>query len=284
MFVNRAEWGRPHEDIESTDSPLLITSVGQYRFTSVPSLRTYREQGRGDYQLLYIATGCGYFALDGQVQTLPQGTAVLYRPGVTQDYTFCSSDKAEYFWCHFTGSEVEALLADCRIEDHTMVFSPGTSSDFRWLFLQMIRELQTKQDRYDTILQMNLRHILLLLGRHPITEQETGGTMLGEIENAIRFFDMNYHYPIEIQQYAESHLMSPYWFSQHFKKVTGCSPAQYLIALRMSNAMNLLDNTDHTVAQVALAVGYENTQYFHRLFRKHTGMTPSEYKARNKQK
>ena len=37
-----------------------------------------------------------------------------------------------------------------------------------------------------------------------------------------------------------------------------------------------------TVAQIALAVGYENTQYFHRLFRKHTGMTPIEYRERRK--
>lgn len=282
MFVNRAEWGQPHEDIERTDYPLLITSVGQYRLTSVPSMRTYREQGRGDYQLVYIAAGCGYFALDGQIVTLPQGTAVLYRPGVMQDYTFCSSDKAEYFWCHFTGGEVSSLLADCHIEKQAMVFSPGTSSDFQWLFLQMIRELQMKQERYDTILQMNLRHILLLLSRQPAATQKTGGTMLGEIENAIRFFNMHYHYPIEIKQYAESHLMSPYWFSQNFKKVTGCSPAQYLIDLRIANAMNLLDNTNHTVAQVAMAVGYENTQYFHRLFRKHTGMTPTEYKNGSK--
>ena len=282
MFVNRAELGMPHEDIERIDYPLLVTSVGQYRLISVPSLRTYREQGRGDYQLVYIAAGCGCFALDGQMVTLPQGTAVLYRPGVMQDYTFCSADKAEYFWCHFTGGEVASLLADCRIAEQAMVFVPGTSSDFRWLFLQMIRELQTQQDNYETILQMNLRHLLLLLGRQSATAQNVSGTMLGEIESAIRFFSANYHYSIEIKQYAESHLMSSYWFSQKFKKVTGCSPAQYLINLRMANAMNLLDNTDYTVAQVAMAVGYENTQYFHRLFRKHTGMTPNDYKQRNK--
>ena len=106
--------------------------------------------------------------------------------------------------------------------------------------------------------------------------------MLGEIETAIRFFNMSYHTNIEIKDYAEQHLMSPYWFSQNFKKITGSSPAQYLISIRMANAMNLLDNTDYTVAQIAAAVGYENTQYFHRLFRKHAGMTPTEYKQRNK--
>ena len=82
------------------------------------------------------------------------------------------------------------------------------------------------------------------------------------------------------KEYAQQHLMSPYWFSQNFKKITGCSPAQYLISLRMAHAMNLLDNTDDTVVQIALAMGYDNTQYFHRLFRDHTGMTPSIFYRR----
>ena len=282
MYTNRADWGKPHEDIVNIETPILVTAVGQYRQNTVVEMRTNRPEGRGDYQLVYIASGCGYFALEGRIHTLPQGTVVLYRPGVPQDYTFRASDKAEYFWCHFTGGEVEALMADCRIPCDVAVFSVGTSSDFQWLFLQMIRELQIKQDRYEEILCMNLRHILLLIGRQQAEEKEVGNKMLGEIQNAIRFFNMNYHWDIEIKNYAEQHLMSPYWFSQNFKKVTGCSPAQYLISLRMANAMNLLDNTDDTVAEIAAAVGYENTQYFHRLFRKHTGTTPSEYKHRKK--
>ena len=280
MYVNRADWGRPHEDIVNTQTPLLITAVGQYRMNSVVEMRTYRPEGRGDYQLLYIASGRGHFSLDGRVHTLPQGTAVLYRPGVPQDYTFRASDKAEYFWCHFTGNGVGELLSECRIPKSMTVFPAGTSSDYQWLFIQMIRELQMKQAGHETILTMNLRHILLLLGRSQLEEREVGNKMLGEIESAIRFFNTNYYWDIEIKEYANRHLMTPYWFSQNFKKVTGCSPAQYLISLRMANAMNLLDNTEYTVAQVAAAVGYENTQYFHRLFRKHTGMTPSEYKNR----
>ena len=282
MFVNRADWGRPHEDIVHTDTPLLVTAVGQYRLNTVVEMRTHRPEGRGDYQLLYIAAGCGYFLLDGRIVNLPRGTAVLYRPLVPQDYTFRASDKAEYFWCHFTGSDVENLLSECHIPQDGMIFSVGTSSDFQWLFLQMIRELQMKQEGYDTILNMNLRHNLLLIGRSQAEERTVGNKMLGEIESAIRFFNMNFSWDIEIKQYAQQHLMSPYWFSQNFKKVTGCSPAQYLISLRMAHAMNLLDNTDDTVAQIALAVGYDNTQYFHRLFRNHTGMTPIEYKERRK--
>lgn len=278
MYVNRADWGEPHEDLVDTTRPLLITSVGHYRLHSAPTQYTYREKGRGDYQLVYVAGGCGYFRFDGIEREVKKGQMVLFRPGVTQDYYFHSANKGEYFWCHFTGGQVARLLEECGISPRRRVFATPPSSDFQWLFLQMIRELQLRQTSYETILEMNLRHILLLLAREGAEEATADNAMLGEIENAIRHFNMHYNWDIVVKDYAESHLMSPYWFSQSFKKVTGTSPTQYIISVRMANAMNLLDNSDLTIAQVAAAVGYENTQYFHRLFRKHTGMTPKEYR------
>ena len=90
--------------------------------------------------------------------------------------------------------------------------------------------MEKKQEGYDTILRMNLRHTLLLIGRSQAEERVMGNKMLGEIESAIRFFNMNFSWNIEVKEYAQQHLMSPYWFSQNFKKITGCSPAQYLIS------------------------------------------------------
>ena len=46
--------------------------------------------------------------------------------------------------------------------------------------------------------------------------------------------------------------------------------------------MNLMENTDYNIEQIAEAVGYDNPSYFRRLFHKHTGLSPSEYKQRHK--
>ena len=74
--------------------------------------------------------------------------------------------------------------------------------------------------------------------------------------------------------------MTPCWFIQNFKKVTKYTPAQYIVSLRIHNAMNLFETTRYNVSQIAAAVGYDNPLYFSRLFKKHTGMTPTEYKQR----
>ena len=45
--------------------------------------------------------------------------------------------------------------------------------------------------------------------------------------------------------------------------------------------LSLIENTDYNITQVAEAVGYDNSMYFSRLFKKHTGMSPTEYKNKN---
>lgn len=280
LYVNRGDIGNPHDAMVDTSHPLMVTSAGHYRLHTVPQMHTYRPDGRADYLLIYVADGVVRFLIDGQERPLEKGTVVLFRPYEVQDFCASAEKKSEYYWCHFTGAEVEAALTDSGIPTRETVFYAGSSSDYQWLFLQMVRELQAKQQGYEEILRMNLRHLCLLIGRHRTAEQTPDEKTLGEIESAIRFFSVRYYQNFDIKAYAKQHWMTPHWFAQNFKKATGASPKQYIIALRIANAKHLLDNTSDTIAQIAAAVGYENTPYFHRLFHKQTGMTPLEYRHR----
>jgi len=53
---------------------------------------------------------------------------------------------------------------------------------------------------------------------------------------------------------------------------------QYILSLRMANAQNLLESTQYNISEIAEAVGYDNSLYFSRLFHKHIGVSPSEYR------
>ena len=89
----------------------------------------------------------------------------------------------------------------------------------------------------------------------------------------------NYTKPISIEQYAEEHLMSVDWFIHNFKSVMKVPPMQYITSLRIAAAKGDLENSNKSIAEIA-AVGDENALYFSRIFKKRTGMTPSEYKHR----
>lgn len=72
--------------------------------------------------------------------------------------------------------------------------------------------------------------------------------------------------------------MSSSGLTAAFRRATGLPPKRYLTTMRMRRATTLLEGTDHTVAEVARMVGYDNPLYFSRLYRSYTGLPPSAAK------
>lgn len=286
MYVSRGDLGNVVDALVDESVPLLITSAGNIRPRSARKFYTIRPEGREDYQLIYIADGCAHFRFseDGPDTVVEKGNMVLFWPGQYQYYKLYSAEYGEFYWVHFTGNEAERLLTDLDIPRDRNVYSVGTLSDCRWMMHQMIRELQLRQPHYEELLRMNLRHLLTLIHRNMIEEEAPKVSFHGEIIQSLTWFERHWADDVSIEGYAIRNRMTPCWFRQKFKEYVGCSPLQYIISLRMANAMNLLENTDYNITQISYAVGYENVSYFRRLFHKHTGMTPGEYQRSKRKK
>jgi transcriptional regulator GlxA family with amidase domain len=69
-------------------------------------------------------------------------------------------------------------------------------------------------------------------------------------------------------------------FIRRFKAATGSTPLEYLQRVRIEAAKRQLEATRENVVQVAARVGYEDLSAFRRLFRRHTGLTPTDYRRR----
>lgn len=281
MYVNCAFLEGKDEDIVSDKEPIIVTAVGYNKFFTGRVNKTTRPNGRGDYQLLYIAAGCAHFYFGDKHRLIHKGTMVLYRPHESQLYNYDSADNPEVYWVHFTGYDVSRILDGFGFPKDENVFFTGVSLDYESYFRKMIRELQTKRANYEEFLKLELRYIFLTMSRHIKESNDMGAEMLNEIERAINYFNRNYNQPIVIDDYAKERAMCTNWFIQKFKQITKLTPMQYILSLRITNAKNLIDSTDHNMTQIAEAVGYDNSMYFSRVFKKHTGMTPTEYKRRN---
>ena len=70
-------------------------------------------------------------------------------------------------------------------------------------------------------------------------------------------------------------------FSTVFAQETGQTFTEYLTSLRIARARELLRTTDLRSSQIAFEVGYNDAHYFSYLFKKNTGLTPSEYRRQN---
>lgn len=83
-----------------------------------------------------------------------------------------------------------------------------------------------------------------------------------------------------METYIAQNYFSVSSFFRKFKLYTGMTPLQYLLDIRLANAKKLLESTNYSIGEVASLVGYDNALYFSRLFHKHVGISPKEYRKK----
>jgi AraC-like DNA-binding protein len=72
--------------------------------------------------------------------------------------------------------------------------------------------------------------------------------------------------------------MSSYYFCKTFKKVTGLNFTNYLARLRIEKAKELLLNPNARVSEIVFEVGFRSITHFNRIFKRHVGKSPTEYR------
>lgn len=100
------------------------------------------------------------------------------------------------------------------------------------------------------------------------------------VENVVQYMSEHYHEKLTLKMLAEIGDISPSYLSSIFKEITGTSPINYLMDIRMSRAKTLLlEGT--TVSETAEIVGFSDVHYFSRYFKKYEGIYPTQYRHRN---
>ena len=98
------------------------------------------------------------------------------------------------------------------------------------------------------------------------------------ILEAKRYMQQHYQEALRLETVSNVVGFNATYFSALFKKETGQNFMDYLTELRISKAKTLLCRDDLSVQDVAELVGYRELKYFSRLFKKITGVSPSDYK------
>lgn len=98
------------------------------------------------------------------------------------------------------------------------------------------------------------------------------------IAKAQDYIHNNYHKDLSMEEVAELIDLSISHFCMLFKQVSGYTFLEYLTKIRMDKAKYILKNSNVKVYQVAPLVGYQDPRYFTQVFKKITGMTPSEFR------
>ena len=117
--------------------------------------------------------------------------------------------------------------------------------------------------------------------RHQVNyEQESDQDFMQMLND---FLDVHFSDPmLTVEEVATATDMSTEQLTAQLKQLARQTPKEYISDFRLKKAVDLLTNTDDTIAQIAISCGYTDPNTFNRIFKNKTGMMPSKYRDMNK--
>ncbi len=103
------------------------------------------------------------------------------------------------------------------------------------------------------------------------------------VQRAQEYIRDNYQKDLSLDELSRELDISPYYFSKLFKEETGSNFVEYLTGLRMNRAKEMLKDDRCSMKEICAQIGYSDPNYFSRIFKKNIGLTPTEYREREKQ-
>lgn len=116
-----------------------------------------------------------------------------------------------------------------------------------------------------------LDDLLLMFSKEPQTQSQLA------VRSVVSYLEEHYQDNITIQEISRKLYITPAYLCRLFKRETSKTINEYLTELRIKKAKELLELCQYHLYDIAPMVGYQDIKYFSRIFKAHTGLTPSDY-------
>ncbi|WZL80095.1 AraC family transcriptional regulator [Vallitaleaceae bacterium 9-2] len=140
-------------------------------------------------------------------------------------------------------------------------------------FIEAIKSSKTSQELMTVVEDMISKYTNSVLHIDSINH-------VGVIKKASKYVHNHLSEAIRLQEVADYIGLSPNYFSSLFKKEMNLAFADYVNHIRIKESQYLLKTTDQSILDIALAVGFNNQNYFTTIFKKVTGITPKQYRIK----
>ncbi len=258
--------GELRTDIK-TDKYIHINNFGLFEDIAYKQ-NVIRPHGRSDYHLISLIKGKAKFIINSKVINAEEGTTVLYYPDEAQEYQVDVGSST--FWLHFTGKEIKSLLE--RLGFDKKVFIIENFEYVKTTFWKMMHSVSYNDEATEDML--NSLFISLLAHIRPQKKY-----IDSRIANVIKQINSENFNEGSIKKYAEISRLSEHHFIKIFKAHTGMTPNQYKAKILCEKAINLLAQNILNISEIADALGFEDSLYFGRFFKKHMGTSPKNYQT-----
>lgn len=140
---------------------------------------------------------------------------------------------------------------------------------------RIVNELEGKNSYYQYLVVMYYAELLVLIYRY-MSENYLPICQNDALKRAISFIRFNYHKDISINDVAIQADISERYLRSLFSQYLNISPLDYLNQIRINKSIELLRNTELSVKEICFQCGFQSPQYFSRIFKQQTGISPRE--------
>ncbi len=257
---------------------LCVTHIGH--FEHVAGHFVSRPKGRAEHILIVCLAGRGRMRIGPTLLHLHKGHCVILPPRVAHAYEAEMDDPWSLFWFHFTGARAPDHLRALGVESIGPRFWVPEVELLRDAFEECYRYVLGGYSDAELVgLSTGFARLLglgLTLRRSPRARRRHTES---RILRSLVFLRANLDRPITVREMAAQAGLSVPHFSAVFKRQLNTTPVEFHIRLRLQRACELLETRDHTVAEIAGALGYDDPLYFSRLFSRKIGASPRAYRA-----
>lgn len=249
---------------------------GEY---SYPPAQRFGPAKRDCYIIHYVISGKGYFTAGGETRTITGGQAFIIYKGDTVEYHADKGDPWHYMWLDVDGEACEALLARTGFSKARRVSAPIPCERILPVFAEL-RESFASDSGGLAGIAAAIKLIAVIAECFP-PPAEGGGRSAAE--RAMALIGRSYRSAdCRIDRIGEMIGISRSQLYRAFVARYGVSPKEHLDELRIEGAKRSLAEGEGSVADVCYSSGFSDPLYFSALFKKRTGLSPSEFRARSR--
>ncbi|MEK3734375.1 AraC family transcriptional regulator [Paenibacillus sp. FSL M8-0334] len=233
------------------------------------------------YSIHVVLEGKLCLEYEGNKTVLQRGDLFCLFPGRTYDYYVLPSDPLlQMSWLAIDGSRVKPLLELAGVKPDRPYGEKLVTPRVRSAMDRIVGAL-SRVERWNPSVSLELQGLLceLLAGIIPDTAPVHADEPSSWIRECMAFMDLHATEGISVQQVASFAGVHRSYFSNVFTSQVGVPPQKYLQSIRMEKAKRLLIETDASVTEIALSLGYPNLYTFTRAFKIYYQVPPLVMRA-----
>lgn len=266
----------------------LHSTIDQDR--AVGSRATFSEHVHDFYHIVLYMRGQGWYCKEGQYRPSRPGTCVLIHPGqrhefvtrrqsaVYSELTFSYQSECDQT-LRLPFSQVLTLYSGTDVQPvENCMLAPDHRQVLYRLMVQITDYLNSSRPASGYYVHRTLAQILDFLMEH-CTQRVSARQITDDRFNRVRqWLEEHYLEAVSMHELAEMAGVTKSYFFRAFKKAFGMPPLAYQQMLRIEAAKTLLRVTSLSCSEVAFRAGFTDVYFFHRVFKKHTALTPKQYR------